>query len=103
MTWTIEALYQHVTEITNLILARIDERFVSLERATDLALSNARAERDLAAEQLGVRLESMNEFREAMKDQAAKFVTRKEAWGYLFGLAAAMAAMVGCVLAFHGT
>lgn len=45
----------------------VDNRIYALEKATDLA-----------ARTLEKRLEGMNEFREALKNQAALFVTRNE-------------------------
>lgn len=45
----------------------IEARLTAMERASDLA-----------REALNVRLESMNEFRNAMQDQAGEFVTCKE-------------------------
>jgi hypothetical protein len=45
----------------------IEAKFVALEKATDDARS-----------QMEKRLDGMNEFRETLRDQAAKFVTRDE-------------------------
>jgi hypothetical protein len=45
----------------------IDIRFTSIDKATILA-----------QESLDVRLESMNEFRNSMKDQTAQYITRTE-------------------------
>jgi len=45
----------------------IDTKFENLEKANNLAREN-----------LDTRLESMNEFRNSMKDQASTYITRKE-------------------------
>jgi len=78
MTWTIEALAVHFDKMVNLILARMQEMEAGWARATDLARENSRLERERASSQIDDRLAGMNEFRDAMKDQASRFVTRSE-------------------------
>ena len=102
MTWTNEALAIHFDKMVNLILARMAEMQAAWERATDIARENARMERERTAEQLDTRLEGMNEFREQMRDQAARFVTRRELWAYLAGLIVAVTALITATLLFHG-
>lgn len=101
MTWTNEALAIHFDKLVNLILQRMAEMQAAWERATDIARENARQEREHTAQQLDARLHSMNEFREQMRDQAAKFITRREAWAFLaaaIGLAAAAATAVAALM-----
>jgi hypothetical protein len=96
--WTVASLAAHLDKMINLILARLAEIEAQWERSVDLAREAAKQEREVAARQLDARLEGMNEFREQMRDQAAKFVTRREAWAMLagaVGLAAAIATAVG--------
>ena len=92
--WTVASLAAHLDKMVNLILARIAELDAQWERAVALARENARQEREHTARQLDARLESMNEFRQQMGDQAAKFVTRREAWAMLAGVIGAAAAIV---------
>lgn len=101
-TWTIGALAKHVDAMLEMILARITEMDVGWNRATALALENARLERARASEQVDARLAGMNEFRDAMKDQAGRFVTRRELWAYLAGLVMAMTAVITLALRFAG-
>ena len=51
---------------------------VSLKEYFDTRLGAVERATDLAAHTLEKRLESMNEFRSTLKDQASKFVTRDE-------------------------
>jgi len=99
--WTVASLAAHFDKMVNLILNRLAEMESQWARATDLAREAARQERELTAHQLDTRLEGMNEFREQMREQAAKFVTRREAWAMLagaIGLAAAVATAVAMLL-----
>lgn len=96
--WTNEALKDHFDKLINLVLTRMAEMQAQWDRSTDLARENARQERERTAEQLDHRLEGMNEFRAQMRDQAARFITRKEAWGFLAG-AVGLAAAVGTAIA----
>jgi len=102
MTWTNESLALHFDKLINLLLARMAEMETAWERATDIARENARMERERTAEQLDARLEGMNEFREQMRDQAAKFVTRRELWAYLGALVMSVTAIILTTLAFGG-
>jgi len=102
VVWTIEALARHFDSMMEMVLARITEMDVGWKRATDLARENARLERERASEQVDARLAGMNEFRDAMKDQAGRFVTRRELWAYLAGLIMAMTAVISLALRFAG-
>ena len=53
--------------------------FVSLRDYIDLRFSEHQRVQDKADEAISVRLQAMNATREAMREQAAKFVTRAEA------------------------
>lgn len=55
-----------------------DTRIEAVEKSTVLAFNAIQKATDLANENLKVRLENMNEFRESLKDQAARFITRDE-------------------------
>ena len=68
---------------------RLDTALVSIDRATEkavetvdrqntIALNAVSKANELAAAQLEKRLETMNEFRGQLKDQAATFITRNE-------------------------
>jgi len=87
----IDALYEHIKMLFQMVLDRMEERFADQERATKLA-----------SDTLNARLEGMNEFRSSMKDQAARFVTRRELWGYLAAILAAVTTIITVTLAFHG-
>ena len=51
---------------------------------------------DLARESMDKRLDGMNEFRESLKDQSSKYVTRWE----VFAFATLIASMIGIALKF---
>lgn len=61
------SLEKHLTTLIEERTHRFGERIASLEKATIVA-----------KEQMEKRLEGMNEFRDTLKDQAAKFITREE-------------------------
>jgi len=60
------------------LLARVDERTAGMEKAYNLMFESVEQATELARTQMEARLEGMNEFREQLKDQASKFVTREE-------------------------
>jgi len=49
-----------------------------MEKAYNLMFESVEQATELARTQMEARLEGMNEFREQLKDQASKFVTREE-------------------------
>lgn len=51
---------------------------ITLREYFDLELSNVRKSVDIAYDSMEKRLEGMNEFRETLKDQASRFITRAE-------------------------
>jgi hypothetical protein len=51
---------------------------ISLREYFDVRLKDIEKATELASQNLSVRLESMNEFRNQMKDQTTTFVTRNE-------------------------
>jgi len=53
-------------------------RIIELEKRMELNRESSRLAIELVANDLKSRLASMNEFREAMKDQASNYVTRRE-------------------------
>lgn len=55
-----------------------DDKFEFLKKYMDVRFNAVDASTKLAADTLEIRLESMNEFRESMKDQAGSFITRAE-------------------------
>jgi len=55
-----------------------DNRFLDLKEYMDLKFNNIEKSTCLAQDNLNARLESMNEFRNSMKDQASNFITRNE-------------------------
>lgn len=60
-------LQYHLEQIIKERTDRLDERIKSLEKATVVA-----------KEQMDKRLDGMNEFRDTLKDQAGRFITRDE-------------------------
>lgn len=64
---SVDVRFRHVEDITSVLQTNVELRFRDAERAT--ALATAALEK---------RLESMNEFRDQLRDQAAKFITRTE-------------------------
>jgi hypothetical protein len=57
---------------------RVNERFLSVEKLTDQAFSNSQRAIDKADMATEKRFEGVNEFRAALADQAANFVTRQD-------------------------
>jgi hypothetical protein len=55
-----------------------DKRFDDLKAFMEVKFENIEKSTLLAQDALNARLESMNEFRSAMKDQAGQFITRTE-------------------------
>ena len=55
-----------------------DNKVVELQKYMDLKFDSIEKSTCLAQENLNLRLDSMNEFRNTMKDQAARFITREE-------------------------
>jgi len=55
-----------------------DSKFNELRDYVDIRFSNVDKATTLANDVLAVRLESMNEFRESLKDQTANFITKSE-------------------------
>ena len=63
-----------------------EQRFKAQEQAVTFALQSAEkavTKAELAAEK---RFESVNEFRDQLKDQTGTFITRNEMWGWLVAL-----------------
>lgn len=55
-----------------------DTRFNELKNYIDIKFSSIEKASCLAQENLNTRLESMNEFRDSLKDQTAQYITRAE-------------------------
>jgi len=55
-----------------------DTRFLQLREYMDIRFQSIEKSTCLAQDNLNRRIDGMNEFRNAMKDQAAKFITREE-------------------------
>jgi polyphosphate kinase len=55
-----------------------DNRFVELKNYMDIKFESIEKSTCLAQENLNTRLESMNEFRNSLKDQTAQYITRVE-------------------------
>jgi len=56
----------------------IDKRFEDFKNYMDTQFDSVKQSTHLAQENIDTRLESMNEFRNSMKDQASRFITRTE-------------------------
>lgn len=56
----------------------IEHRFTNLEQKIDTAIDAVKESTSLARIGMERRLETMNEFRDQLKDQASRFVTRQE-------------------------
>jgi hypothetical protein len=116
--WDVDTLKEHYDEHLRLLMVILDER----ARAQDSAITKAE-------EATKLRFESVNEFRAALTDQTATFVTRDQfeglveivagttrrldlmegrslganrMWVYLLGAIATLATVLSIVLAFSG-
>lgn len=89
MAWDAESLYLHMEALIGQVLARMEAGFEAQKEATDLAASTLEA-----------RLEHLNQFKQAMSEQAGRFVTRREMWAYLAGLIMTIVAVITLVLSF---
>ena len=65
----------------------IDLRFNGIEKATDLARVN-----------MEKRLDGMNEFRETLKDQASRFVTRTELLAAVVGVSTLISIAISIIM-----
>lgn len=88
---------EHLKEIVTLIekknaelraadISANEQRFKAQEQAVAFALASAEkavTKAELAAEK---RFESVNEFRNQLKDQTGTFITRNEMWGWLVAI-----------------
>jgi len=83
----------HLKELLAAADRRYEQRFDAQEKAVQAALNAAKAEQ--ASEK---RLDSVNEFRAQLRDQAGTFVTRSELWGYFIGSTGLLLAVVGLAL-----
>ena len=77
--WTLGALAEHITRL----FAETDKRYMALfqaqKEATVVALEGARVATLKAEAAMERRLDLLNEFRQALADQAAGFITRENA------------------------
>lgn len=115
-SWTVDTLHEHLVALAAESDRRHEQRFIGQERALALAVAG-----------VNERLGGMNEFRAALSDQAATFVTRAElktmqttiealtsrldrqegsskgmtaAWGILLGAVGLLGAIITIALAF---
>ena len=65
----------------------IDIRFSSIEKATDLARAG-----------IEKRLDSMNEFRETLKDQVSRFITRTELLAAVVGISTVISIITSVII-----
>ncbi len=77
--WTVETLKAHVDAILAERDVRTTQQFDAQEKAVRAALEAAQKAVDKAEEAATKRFESVNEFRAQLADQAASFLTRREA------------------------
>lgn len=67
-----------MSEPTVTLKEYLDSNVAFLQQQIDRRIADANHATDLAREQMDKRLESMNEFRQQLNDQTAKFITREE-------------------------
>lgn len=72
-SWTFDSLYLHLREIIKGKEAVVNARIDGLEKATAQALTAATLAAEKSERTYNQRFESVNEFREQMRDQAAQF------------------------------
>lgn len=82
-----EEIYKYIDGQFELCREIRRERNLSIDRSIDLA-----------REGMEKRLDSMNEFRETLRDQAGKFVTRNELLGLAIGISTLVSIVVSIVI-----
>ena len=80
LPWGYIDLRSHFDTVINL-------RFEGIEKATDLARAS-----------MEKRLDSMNEFRDTLKDQASKFVTRTELLAAVVGISTIISIVISIIV-----
>lgn len=76
--WTVSTLLAHIQEIVNAERRYVDARLCSIEDtaiATQLAMDKAISKTEHAMEK---RFESVNQFRESLRDQTKEYLTKNE-------------------------
>jgi len=74
----IDALEKSINSKIDALEKSFNNKHNTLEGSTDLKYNNIEKNTTLAAKSIDRRLEGMNEFRDALKDQTAKFLTKDE-------------------------
>lgn len=92
--WTIDTLKEHEDEMRLAQHRELSNAIHAVELTAAAALASSKEAVQKAEVATEKRFESVNEFRATLTDQAAKFITRKEIWGYIFGAIAAIWAIV---------
>jgi hypothetical protein len=93
-TWTIESLKEYFEMRFDNLESALDARFIAQEKALEIATDAATKRLDarfvaqekaitVATESSDKRLESMNEFRNSLKDQAGTFITKTDQEGLI--------------------
>lgn len=88
----------HLKELLAAADRRYEQRFDAQEKAVQAALNAAKDAVNKAEQASEKRLDSVNEFRAQLRDQAGTFVTRSELWGYFIGSTGLLLAVVGLAL-----
>jgi hypothetical protein len=84
--WTLDTLYLHLSALAAERDARYGQRFTDLETATQAALAASEKAVDKAESATEKRFEGVNEFRGALADRTAEFVTRSESEAVMVAL-----------------
>jgi hypothetical protein len=76
--WTVHTLKVHIEQIMHERDQRYEDRFNAQEQSIKLALGATDKAMVVARESVDKRLDTMNEFREALVDQTKEYLTRTE-------------------------
>ena len=92
--WTIDSLKEHLEAMREAQHRELSNAIFSVEKTAKAALDSSKEAVLKAENATEKRFEGVNEFRATLTDQAARFVTRKEMWGYIVAGIATIAAIV---------
>lgn len=91
--WTTETLKEYLLALLESQHRDLSHAIHNVETTAASALASSKEAVTKAESATEKRFDSVNEFRATLTDQASRFVTRKELWGYIFAVLGAIAAV----------
>lgn len=89
---------RQITSIQGVCLETyINERFKACQETREKLFKGSDRALDLARDSMEKRLEGMNEFRDTLRDQASRFITRNELLGLVIGLSTVISIIISLI------